>query len=254
MRTIARDNAADRSGYRATLGAFDSLATPPKAILEVGLGSGDFARLLASRYQNSTVLGIDASEFSVHVATSSGPVPPNLRFELRSSVELSEPPNSFDVITTTFVNHEIFPDTVFVDFLRRVGRVGRQAFIFNDFVRSFGCLAGASVVHPLIRNFGPTLDLVVDWLPIGAEDRANLKAKLEAFTSQTPFVMKFALDSGFQSMRRSFTVNEYKALFKEAGFPEGALRCNREEGFVFQDFLGDTCRMVCVADLTMVTA
>merc|ERR1712107_330729 len=180
-------------GYAATLAAFDSfLDAPPQAVLEVGPGSGDFSRLLAARYPNSTVLGIDASEFSIKVARSSGATLPNLNFEHRSSAELAEPAKSFDVVTTTFVNHEIFPDTEFVDFLRRVRVVGRRAFIFNDFVRSFGCLTSMSLLRSF-AEYGRLLPGVEAWLP------GDLKVKAGAFLSQPPSVLEFILDAGLQS-------------------------------------------------------
>merc|ERR1712107_331519 len=192
MRVIAEDNAVDPAGYPATLKAFEALPDVPGSILEVGPGSGDFSRLLAARYPNSSVLGIDASDFSIRVAQASGAKVPNLRFELRSSAELSEPPKSFDVITTTFVNHEIFPDAEFVDFLRRVRVVGRKAFIFNDFVRSFGCLTSMSLLRSF-AEYGRLLPGVEAWLP------GDLKVKAGAFLSQPPSVLEFILDAGLQS-------------------------------------------------------
>merc|ERR1719277_1990056 len=85
MMAIANDNALDPLGYDASLAAISALPEAPTSFLEVGPGSGA--------------------------------MPPNLRFEHRAAAELSEPPKSFDVVTTTFVNHEIFPDADFVEFL-----------------------------------------------------------------------------------------------------------------------------------------
>jgi len=256
MLAIARDNAADPLGYRATLGAFDDDAAArasaggaargaaPASILEVGPGSGDFARMLAAKYPNATVLGVDASEFSIEVARSSGEVPPNLRFELRSSAELDEPPQSVDVVTTTFVNHEIFPDANFVDFLRRVRHVGRKAFIFNDYVRSPGCLVGVATMSS-VAGYLREAPGVAAWLP-GA-----LQARAADFLAQTPSVQRLLLDGAFQSMRRSFTMGEYEALFRQAGYPEGALRCGHRGRWSLQDLLGGGCRVACRVDLSM---
>merc|ERR1712061_808062 len=148
----------DPLGNKATLEVFDedsaslqidgtAPSETPASILEVGPGSGAFARLLASKFPNASVLGIDASKFSIDVAKHSAEMPANLRFELRSSAELVEPPKSVDIVTTNFVNHEIFPDASFVEFLRRVSLVGRSAFIFNDYVRSPGCILGTSLLR-----------------------------------------------------------------------------------------------------------
>jgi len=211
--------------------------------LEVGPGSGDFARLLAARFPNASVLGIDASEFSIGVASSAGETPPNLRFELRSSAELAEPPKSVDVVTTTFVNHEIFPDASFVDFLRRVSLVGRQAFVFNDYVRSPACLVGMALLRHA-AGYAHLWPGVEAWLP-GA-----LGARAAVFLSQPSAVQQLALDGGLQSMRRSFTLREYTDLFRQAGYPEGALRCSNSEGLSLHDVLGARCRIACRADLT----
>jgi hypothetical protein len=242
MRVLAEDNTVDPRGFSATLRAFDALPSPPSSILEVGPGSGAFSRLLAVQYPNSSVLGIDASAFSIGVAKSFGEPLPNLRFEKRSSVELSEPAKSVDVITTTYVNHEIFPDADFVDFLRRVRTVGRRAFIFNDFVRSFGCLASMSLMRGA-ASYGQMLPGVEAFLP------GDLKLKAGIFLSQTPSVLDFVLDGGLQSMRRAFTMAEYREFFREAGYPKESLHCDREDGFYWRDFLGLTCRVICTVDL-----
>merc|ERR1712187_759897 len=221
--------------------------TGPASILEVGPGSGAFARLLASKFPNASVLGIDASEFSIDVAKHSAEMPANLRFELRSSAELVEPPKSVDIVTTNFVNHEIFPDASFVEFLRRVRLVGRSAFIFNDYVRSTGCILGTSFLRK-IAKYAEAVPGVEAWLP------GDLGARAAVLLSQAPPVQELLLDGALQSMRRSFTMAEYEALFKEAGYPEGALRCSAGEGSSWQDFLGTRCRIACRADLTFRTA
>merc|ERR1712060_208536 len=240
------------------MGAFDDISvlpevndkapvTAPASILEVGPGSGAFARLLASKFPNASVLGIDASQFSIDVARHSAEMPSNLRFELRSSAELDEPPKSVDIVTTNFVNHEIFPDASFVEFLRRVSLVGRSAFIFNDYVRSPGCILGTSLLRR-VAGYSQVLPGLESWLP------GNLQARAAVLLSQAPQVQQLLLDGALQSMRRSFTMGEYMALFKEAGYPEGALRCSSGMGSSWQDFLGTRCRIACRADLTFSNA
>merc|ERR1712060_108124 len=255
---IAKDSAADPLGNQATLEAFDDDSmlpdvnskapnTAPASILEVGPGSGAFARLLASKFPNASVLGIDASPFSIDVARHSAEMPANLRFEHRSSAELVEPPKSVDIVTTNFVNHEIFPDASFVEFLRRVSFVGRSAFIFNDYVRSPGCILGTSLMRR-IAGYGQAVPGVEAWLP------GDLQARAAVLLSQEPPVQQLLLDGALQSMRRSFTMVEYEALFKEAGYPEGSLKCSSGVGSSWQDFLGTRCRIACRADLTFSNA
>merc|ERR1712203_1188356 len=258
MLAIAKDSAADPLGNKATLEAFDddsvlpkltgkAPVTAPASILEVGPGSGGFARLLATKFPNASVLGIDASPFSIDVARHSAEMPANLRFEHRSSAELVEPHKSVDIVTTNFVNHEIFPDASFVEFLRRVSRVGRSAFIFNDYVRSPGCILG-TVALGRIAGYGQAVPGVEAWLP------GDLQARASVLLSQETPVQELLLDGALQSMRRSFTMSEYEALFQEAGYPEGALRCSSGVGSSWQDFLGTRCRIACRADLTFSNA
>merc|ERR1712060_334827 len=255
---IAKDSAADPLGNQATLEAFDDDSmlpdvnskapnTAPASILEVGPGSGAFARLLASKFPNASVLGIDASPFSIDVARNSAEMPANLRFEHRSSAELVEPPKSVDIVTTNFVNHEIFPDASFVEFLRRVSLVGRSAFIFNDYVRSPGCILGTSLLRT-VAGYGNDVPGVEAWLP------GDLQARAAVLLSQAPPVQQLLLDGALQSMRRSFTMAEYEALFKEAGYPDGSLKCSSSVGSSWEDFLGTRCRIACRADLTFSNA
>merc|ERR1719277_85828 len=243
MMAIASDNALDPDGYDASLAAIAGLPEAPTSFLEVGPGSGGFSRLLAARYPSSRVLGIDGSDFSLQVARAAGAMPPNLRFEHRAAAELSEPPKSFDVVTTTFVNHEIFPDADFVEFLRSVRLVGRKAFVFNDFVRSFGCIASLTN----LRRFSSLGRLLhsAQVLPV------SLQGKADVFLSPPPNVSDFILDAGLQSVKRAFTIQEYRVLFREAGYPEGSLRCSRDAGVPWQDALFNTCRITCVADLAL---
>jgi tRNA G46 methylase TrmB len=67
---LADMNAADPFGYNATLEKFNDLLKPPDSILEVGFGRGDFSILLARKYPDAIVTGIDGHELSVRSAVS----------------------------------------------------------------------------------------------------------------------------------------------------------------------------------------
>jgi len=257
MRIIGNDNMLDPRGNKATLAEFGRLAEPPKSVLEIGPGSGDFGRLLARTFPNATVVGIDAHALSIQAARSFGENPANLRFEHRSSVELSEPPKSFDVITTTYVNHEIFPDEAFVDFLRRARVVGRKALIFNDYFRSFSCLVPAYLWFSLSAHGHMAARLrLEDWLRVLITDeyRSEMKARQAVPLAQTPAALKLASDGGYQSMRRAFSLDEYRQVFRQAGFPASALKCTRHDSWSLGEVVGATCRVTCFADLTTSSA
>ena len=157
---LAHMNTADPFGYNLTLSKFDLLKPPPNSILEVGFGRGDFSILLAQRYPDASVVGIDAHQLSVTSAQEhydnlpTDQKPLNVRFDYKSAAALEVDENSVDVITTTLVNHHIFPDDEFDEFLRRVKINARRAFIFNDVYRSFFCYSKAYMMAEAVRFAG----------------------------------------------------------------------------------------------------
>jgi 2-polyprenyl-3-methyl-5-hydroxy-6-metoxy-1,4-benzoquinol methylase len=251
MHMLAEANIADPNGHAATLSSFNRLKKIPDSIMEVGFGLGHFSVMLASRYQNSTVMGIDAHQLSVDAANQfldSLPNPPeNVRFESRRESQLNETPKSVDVITTTLVNHHIFPDEQFVEFLRRIAVIGRQAFIFNDMHRSFKCLIANDINMMAVKHLGVDgVTKLAQYLP---ESLANTVLRYQhVFAKRSKEAIGLFADGGMLSMRRSFTLYEYKKLFKQAGYPEGALQCRRLDHWY--QTLDATCRVVCIADLT----
>jgi ubiquinone/menaquinone biosynthesis C-methylase UbiE len=248
MHILAEANVADPNGHAATLSSFGMLEKVPDSIMEVGFGLGHFSVMLATRYPNSTVVGIDAHQLSVDSANEflAGlpDRPSNVRFESRRESQLNEAPKSVDVITTTFVNHHIFPDEQFVEFLRRIATIGRQAFIFNDFHRTFKCLIANDIHMLAIKHLG--VAKIAQYMP---ESMANAALRYQhVFLNRSQEAADLSADGGMLSMRRSFTLTEYKKLFKQAGYPEGALQCRRLDQWY--QTLDATCRVVCIADLT----
>jgi ubiquinone/menaquinone biosynthesis C-methylase UbiE len=254
MHILAELNEADPNGYAATVENFEQLGSPPESILEIGFGLGHFSILLAHRYPNATVLGIDAHQYSVDSANEflrSLSLPPrNVHFEHRSQVQLNEPDKSVDVITTTFVNHHIFPDDQFVDFIQRVAKVGKKAFIFNDYHRSRKCIATNDAMLLGVQYIGmDNLVAISQYLP--EKVRKTATGFQHVFTSarqNNAGVMGLFADGGRLSMRRSFSIEEYHALFAAAGYPADALRCRQLDQWY--ELLESTCRVVCTADLT----
>jgi 2-polyprenyl-3-methyl-5-hydroxy-6-metoxy-1,4-benzoquinol methylase len=251
MHMLAAANVADPNGHNATLVGFDKLSRLPQSILEVGFGLGHFSIMLADKYKDSTVIGIDAHQLSVDSANTylnslSNP-PNNVRFESRRESQLNEAPKSVDVITTTLVNHHIFPDEQFVDFLKRVAVIGRQAFIFNDMHRSLKCLISNDATMSAIKYLGvDVLKTVASYLPSALAD--TLLRYEHIFSHASPPAIGLFADGGMLSMRKSFTLAEYERMFELAGYPRGALQCTRLDKWY--QTLDATCRVVCVADLT----
>ena len=250
MHMLAETNMADPNGHNATLAAFARLTRSPESIMEIGFGLGHFSILLANKFPHSSVVGIDAHQLSVDSANTylqSLPNPPtNFRFEGRRESELNEPPKSVDVITTTLVNHHIFPDEAFVEFLKRVAVVGRQAFIFNDMHRSLKCKLSNDASLLLMKHVGMSrLRSLLPYLPTYLTQAAARYAHV--FTRPQEVIDLFT-EGGMLSLRRSFSLSEYETMFARAGYPPGALQCQRLDKW--HETLDATCRVVCVADLT----
>jgi 2-polyprenyl-3-methyl-5-hydroxy-6-metoxy-1,4-benzoquinol methylase len=158
-------------GYNATLAALNTLnESSITSIVEIGFGAGDFSIQLARKYPNATVLGIDAHELSVAAANANAKEYrerentnlANLQFQhipVDRMIETSD--NSFDIVTTTLVNHHIFPDSAFVDFLLYIRRVGKTAFVFNDLYRSFPCYMQTVLFLEPIKWIGPDVSYAI---------------------------------------------------------------------------------------------
>lgn len=273
MRILTEINHADwTGGYKASLAHFEKLQQvdgPIKTILEIGFGRGDFSILLAKKFPNATVLGIDTHNLSVQAANENlrklgNAAPKNVRFELRAAVELSEPKNSFDVITTNLVNHHIFPNEAFVEFLRRVRLSGHKAFIFNDLYRTPVCYIKTVAFVEMIRLCGGKpfikilqmfrlLVLKTSKLIPSLTSFWNLLLKdidmalrnLEIFREDRPGE-SLALDGGIASVERAFSFDELRVLLAEAGFAEeSALECSYSGVAPSVEL----CRMACLLDL-----
>lgn len=253
MKALADINTVDKAGYNATLKAFSRLSESPAKIVEIGFGRGDFSILLAEHYPEAEVVGVDAHNLSVHFAKLNYQSYleihqrdlPNLHFEHREVQDMVQDEDAFDVVTTTFVNHHIFPDDSFVTFLQYVRRVGRVAFIFNDLNRSPLCYSKTVVGLNIIRYVGSTLLLpIIDFLfmiyPPGSEFLDFARRFLSVLYDRPGLDM--IVDSGILSVARSFSRSELNDMFRRAGYPEGSLQCD--------DYV-TSCRYVCYADLTM---
>jgi hypothetical protein len=262
MHILSEANVADPNGYNATLDIIERHYPPHsdahkiQSIVEIGFGLGHFSVLLAGRYPSASVVGIDAHQFSVDAANeylshlaSKSLLPKNVRFELRTESELASMKNTFDLVTTNLVNHHIFPDEAFVEFLKQVAIVGKKAFIFNDFHRTAGCILANDVMFSAVRYIGlenivAVTNKLKGLLPFIDVDGVNRYRNI--MNSSRPGI-DLVVDGGMLSMRRSFSLSEYKTMFQRAGYPDNSLQCYRLDR---RYNLQDTCRAICVADLS----
>ncbi len=130
-------------GDRASLSAFKK--TSPNSILDVGCGGGDFCALLARRYPETQVRGIDLSEEAIAYAQKNHQAP-NLSFERSPSLLPA------DVITCTLVCHHM-DDEELISFLKEARAQARQRVIINDLHRHpLTSLSFAFIAPWLYRN------------------------------------------------------------------------------------------------------
>jgi 2-polyprenyl-3-methyl-5-hydroxy-6-metoxy-1,4-benzoquinol methylase len=251
METLADINTVDKAGYNATLKVFDRLKDKPRKIIEIGFGRGDFSILLAERYPQADVVGVDAHNLSVYFANlnydnyiaHNDKQFPNLHFEHREVEDMVQQEDSFDVVTTTLVNHHIFPDESFIEFLKYVRRVGKVAFIFNDLNRSPQCYIQTFIGLNIIRYIGSKIFLpVVNILSVmcPAIEFFDFTRRYLSVLYDKPG-LDMIIDSGILSMARAFSRSELDMMFQRAGYPADALHCEE---------YATSCRYVCYADLS----
>lgn len=136
-----------RSVFRALLAA--SGVRSGDRVLDVGSGTGYFARLLAGAVgREGSVDGIDASPEMVAYAARRARRLPNCRFQAGTAESLPYPDGRFDVVVSSFVIHHLPPDA-------QVPALGEMRRV----LRPGGSLLVAEV--PMGDNMGhpaPTLD------------------------------------------------------------------------------------------------
>jgi ubiquinone/menaquinone biosynthesis C-methylase UbiE len=112
-----------RAAFRTLLSA--SGAQPGDRVLDVGSGTGYFARLLAGTVgDRGSVEGIDASPEMVGYANRRARRLANCRFQAGTAESLPYPDGRFDVVVSSFVIHHL-PEDAQVPALREMRRVLR---------------------------------------------------------------------------------------------------------------------------------
>lgn len=100
---------------------------PHARILEIGCGTGDFSAVLASRFPESKIVGIDFSATAVSVARERcGTTHPNLTFYVGDAASLPLRSTSFDVvISCECIEHVIEPHRMAEEVARLLSPGGR---------------------------------------------------------------------------------------------------------------------------------
>ncbi|MHA7275741.1 trans-aconitate 2-methyltransferase [Arthrobacter sp. Hz1] len=116
----------------------------PHVIVDLGCGPGDQTRLLADRWPEAQVLGLDSSPDMVERARDSPDLPPNLRFEV-GDVRDWLPGSDVDVVTTNAVLQWVPGQAELVESWARALRPG--AWLALQVPGNFG-----SPAHTLMRE------------------------------------------------------------------------------------------------------
>ncbi|MHA7273976.1 trans-aconitate 2-methyltransferase [Arthrobacter sp. TMT4-20] len=116
----------------------------PRVVVDLGCGPGDLTRLLAERWPDAGVLGIDSSADMVQRANDQADPPPNLRFETGDIRDFS-PADDVDVVVTNAVLQWVPGQAELVQKWARVLRPG--AWLALQVPGNFG-----SPAHTLLRE------------------------------------------------------------------------------------------------------
>ncbi len=129
-----------RSSFEALIDAAG--VKPGQHVLDVGCGTGYFARLLAQAVGNDgLVVGVDASPEMIRYASDRARRARNCQFQLGTAESLSFPAEHFDVVVSSLFMHHLPDDLQLaaVSEMRRVLRPGGTLLIAEAHVpRAFG--------------------------------------------------------------------------------------------------------------------
>jgi ubiquinone/menaquinone biosynthesis C-methylase UbiE len=90
---------------KATITEIDREVDQPRAILDIGCGTGALLRRLAGSYPLASLVGVDAAAGMIHQAQAAAPAGGLLRFIEARAEELPFPDDSFDLVVSTMSFH-----------------------------------------------------------------------------------------------------------------------------------------------------
>jgi ubiquinone/menaquinone biosynthesis C-methylase UbiE len=114
----------DPEAFAPVEAALDLLEEPPRRVLDLGTGTGSVARLVAERFPEAEVVGVDLSPRMIDEAqrlTDS----PRIRYEVADAVDLVHDDSAFDLVTLG----NMIP--FFDELARLVAPGGRVLFAFS---------------------------------------------------------------------------------------------------------------------------
>ena len=91
------DNQRSPEAFAPVVSAIDTLDTSPERVLDLGTGTGSVALLVAERFPEADVVGVDVSERMIEQARRKAPE--RVRFERADAQRLPFADASFDLVT-----------------------------------------------------------------------------------------------------------------------------------------------------------
>jgi SAM-dependent methyltransferase len=138
------------ASLRAVSGLLDGRTDA--AVLDVGIGSGDFARRLARRRPGVAIVGLDLRAEVLEVARRNLADTNGVALLVGDARAIPLPDGSVDVTHASLLVHHLDPDHV-VEALREMRRVARRGIVVNDLRRGRLAFAvTAATVRTLARG------------------------------------------------------------------------------------------------------
>ncbi len=131
-------------GNQATLEAIEKACPDPKSIVDVGCGGGALTRIIAAKYPQARVVGIDTSKEAIAYAKERNGNLPNLSFQNTRSLD-----GPYDIVTATLVCHHM-QDHELVGFFQEAQKNALFAVVINDLHRNPLAWLGFAAISPVL--------------------------------------------------------------------------------------------------------
>jgi len=133
-------------------------------LIDIGTGPGNLAQLIAQKYPNLKVIGIDLSETMIKIANKNKRNLTNLEFKIMDGNNLEFKNNSIDYIISTLAFHHWKTPIKVLNEIYRVLKIGGGVWIYDgyseatdeDIGKNLRCPLGLRIPRFLIRKLFST--------------------------------------------------------------------------------------------------
>lgn len=100
-------------------------------ILDIGCGPGDICKIIAERFPDCTIMGIDGAQAMLNIATTAHPE--NLTFKNSLLPDNNLPANHFDLTISNSLLHHLHNPGVLWQTIQHCGKHGTQIYVMDLF-------------------------------------------------------------------------------------------------------------------------